>query len=539
MRAILPIVTILMTVAGCAPADRYDLIVRGAKVIDGSGGPQIPADIGVRHGQIAAVGDLSGASAKRFILAPGLVAAPGFIDVHTHIDEDILRFGLAENFVRDGVTTVIYGNCGASVIDVADHFRQVRQKGSAVNVATLVGHNTVLRQVKGDRAGDLNPAQLREARQLIRRGMRAGALGMSTGLIYTPGSYSKTEEIIELQKVAAEFGGIYVTHIRSEGDAILPAINEAIAIARSARCPLHISHVKLPADIARTIGGARAVINCIEKARAAGLTIGVDQYPYTASSTSISTLIPDELLTDGSTALRQRLKDAAYFIQAVEQMRKYHELDRGRKHLGYVAIASSAGFPRYNGMNLLQIAQARNSSAELLRDHSHTPVSMADQCRAALELFAAGDTSCVFHTMAEPEVESFMRWPLVAVASDSGMRQFGVGVPHPRGYGTNARVLGRYARDRGLFSIEEAVRRMTSLPAGSFGLRDRGLLRPGYAADITLFDPAMVIDQATYEKPHQYPLGFACVIVNGEVVFESGHMTGRRPGAVLTRQATK
>lgn len=527
-----------------APDPARELVVRNGKIIDGTGNAWFYADVLVRGGRIVEVSERVAAKPGALqINAVGLVVAPGFIDVHTHADRGVLESPLAENFVRDGVTTLVTGNCGASVRDVGDYFDQIRRRGAAVNVATLIGHNQILETVKGGGAAPLTPEQLERGRQIVRQAMTDGAAGMSTGLIYRPGMYSPPEEIIELQKVAAEFGGIYATHMRSEGSEILAAIDEALRVGRDAGCRVQISHFKLPADIAARIGGADTTLGKVLAAREKGQEVWVDQYPYTASSTSITTLLPDWVYDQGNAEALRRLHDPQQVEKMLADMRQNYEVKRQRKSLAYVVIGSYTAEPKLAGRNLYEIAQlfklrasaGDGGETELLAVNPPKlpDVSMEDQYRAAIEITRNGGASCVFHTMEEREVEQILAHPLVAVASDSGIRAFGSGHPHPRGYGTNARVLGRYVRERRLIALEEAVRKMTSLPATAFRFGNRGLIRPGYAADLTIFDAGTVIDQATFEKPHAYPLGIRYVVVNGYPVLADGEMTDLLPGEPL------
>ena len=564
MARLVPLLPVLVALLQCsgAPAQdaggpppgrpQFDLVVRNGRVIDGSGKPMFAADVAVKDGKVAVVGQVPAGHGALEIDANGMAVAPGFIDVHTHVDADIHQSPAAENFVRDGVTTIVTGNCGGSVADVGDYLARLAKRGAGVNVSTLYGHNTVLRAVKGDRKGELTPPQMDKARGMVRDAMRGGAVGFSTGLIYNPGQFSPTEEIIELAKVAAEAGGLYATHMRSENAGIMAAIDEALRIGREANVRVQISHFKLPAEAARKLGGANATVGKVTEARAAGADVWLDQYPYTASSTSISTLLPDHTLEAGVETARKRLADPAEYEKTLRAMLQHHGEKLGRTGLAYAVVASSGAFPKYNGKNIAQIAVMRRSEKaagdragadkpgtgkaeepELLKDAAKpadAAPGLEEQCRAVLDVFKGGNASCVFHTMEDAEVEAIMRSPLVAVASDSGLRQFGVGVPHPRGYGTNARVLGRYAREKKLFSVEEAVRKMTSQPAAAFRLADRGLLAVGRAADVVIFDPESVADRATFEKPHQYPVGIPTVIVNGVPVLRDGKLTGNLPG---------
>jgi len=406
----------------------------------------------------------------------------------------------------------------------------------AINVATLIGHNSVLREVKGDKAGDLTPEQMTRAKGIVRQAMFEGAVGFSTGLIYTPGQFSSTEEIIELQKVAAGMGGIYATHMRSESGSVMEAIDEALRIGREAKCRVEISHFKLPHTVAMKMG-SDSTLKKVLAAREAGQDVWLDQYPYTASSTSISTLLPDWVLEKGGDEAKKTLRDSVGLRRALDDMRQNFESSRARKDMSYVVIASCRGFPQYAGLNLKQIAIARKQEAttrELLQTSgSASNVTMEDQYRAAIDIYVAGGASCVFHTMDEQEVETIMKSSIVSIASDSGVRQFGRDVPHPRGYGTNTRVLGRYVRERKIITLEDAVRKMTSQPALVFGFKDRGAIKVGNRADITIFDADKVIDKATFDKPHQYPEGIDAVLVNGKVVFEKEKMTDALPGMPL------
>lgn len=520
---------------------RYDLVVRNGRIVDGTGNAWFYGDVAVRDDRIAFVGSLSEGSylTDNELDARGLVVAPGFIDVHTHADRALHRLPKAENFIHDGVTTIVTGNCGSSVTDVGGYFRRLTDDGVALNVATLIGHNSVLRDVKGNVAGDLSPEQMNEAKEIVEKAMRDGAVGMSTGLIYTPGQWSETEEIIELQKIASKHGGIYATHMRSEGKGIISAIEEALRIGDETDSRIQISHFKVVADYRDRVGGSDATLKKVADARANGQEVWLDQYPYSASSTSITTLLPGWVLEEGIEEARRILADPEQVGRVLDDMRKQFEGDRKRTSMDYVFISSSRGYPEYNGKNLKEIAQLMKlggeqgdeaGGADAAETQPLPEVSMEDQYRAAFDIIINGGASCVFHSMVEEDVENILRHPLVGIASDSGVREPGEGVPHPRGYGTNARVLGRFARELGVVTLEDAIRKMTSLPATAFRFTDRGLVREGYIADLTIFDPATVNDLATFEEPHQYSTGITHVIVNGTLVLEDGEMTDALPG---------
>ncbi len=519
---------------------RYDLVIRNGRVIDGSGNPWFYDDVGVRNGKIATIGRIvEGAGAKE-IDAAGLVVAPGFIDVHTHADSALHQHPLAENFIRNGVTTIVTGNCGGSVTDVAGYLSRLKNEGVALNVATLIGHNSILRRAKGDRAGELTAEQMSEAKAMVRRAMCEGAVGLSTGLIYTPGTYSDTEEIIELQKVAAEFDGIYATHMRSEAHEILEAIDEALRIGRESGSRVQISHFKMAMDVAKVMGGSDVTLAKVAKAREAGQEVWLDQYPYTASSTTIATLLPSWVRENGDDEARRILQDTDQLDRVLEDMRQTHEIRRDRSDMSFAVIAACRAYPEYAGRNLKQVTQLmkhkqeRAEGAPAAGEAAELPeVTMREQYLAAIDIYVKGGASCVYHSFSENDVENIMRHPLVAICSDSGVRVFGSGQPHPRGYGSNSRVLGRYVRQRGVITLEDAIRKMTAMPALAFRFNDRGLLREGHWADITIFDPQTVTDRATFEEPHQYPEGITHVIVNGQLVVEQGEVTKNLPGMPL------
>jgi N-acyl-D-amino-acid deacylase len=535
--------SLLLTFFFCTSAiaaPHYSLLLRHGKVIDGAGNGWFYADVAIDKDRIAAIGDLSDATADREIDATNLIVAPGFIDVHTHADEDLYKQPRAENFTRDGVTTIVTGNCGYSVKNVAEYFDHLKAHGSAINVATLMGHNTVIRQAKGDSGDAMTPEQMSKAKSLVEQAMKDGAVGFSTGLIYTPGKYSPTQEIIDLATVSAKFGGIYTSHMRNESTQILSAIDEALRVGREAHCRVEISHFKLPSDVAAKIGGAQTTLGKVMAARAAGQEVWVDQYPYTASSTTVTSMLPDYVYEKGAANAKMLLADPEQVAHVLQVMRKEHEIDRGRKDLSYAVVASCQAHPNYNGLSIKQIAQLRKAQekpgdGELLSTAPQpaAPVTMEDQYRAIIAITLDGGASCVFHSMDEKEVEDILKCPLVSICSDSGVRQFGVGMPHPRGYGSNARILGRYVRERHAITLEDAIRRMTTLPATAFRLKDRGELRVGNFADVVVFSADTVKDNATFESPHQFSTGYRAVIVNGKVVVDNDETTEALPGTPI------
>lgn len=510
----------LLGLCGTVFAEGFDVLLENATIADGTGKPLFEGSIGIREGRIAAVGNAAG-SAKIRIDAKRQVVAPGFIDVHTH-SEDICEIPVAENFLRMGVTTIITGNCGSSNTNVAEFFSHVERTRTAVNVATLIGHNSVRRRgMGGNFKRPPNEFELTQMKAQVDRAMRDGAVGLSTGLIYLPGTFSGTDEIVELAKVAASYDGIYVSHMRSENTKIFDAIEEFLRIAREARIRSQVSHIKLSAPT--SWGKAGEVLGALDRARAEGLAITHDNYAYTASSTGIAQLIPDSMREGTREDFAARVADPTKKARIFKLMAEARE-KAGRTDYGYAVIAQFQGDPRLNGKSIPE-------AARLLRGGD----SIADQVETVLDLELRGGASAVYHNMNSEDQRTFLMHPLTMVASDGSPRVFGEAVPHPRSYGNNARVLGQFVREQKVMSVTEAVRRMTSLPAVTFDIKDRGELRVGAWADVVVFDPEKVRDPSTIEDPHHYAEGFSTVIVNGVPVILEGALTSERSGMAVRK----
>jgi N-acyl-D-amino-acid deacylase len=510
---------LLFSIALTVQSQQYDILLSNGKIIDGTGNSWYYGSIGIKDGKIIAIGrNITGTAAKN-IDASGLFIAPGFIDVHTHIEDDEKKNPTADNFIYDGVTTVITGNCGLSNPDIGNYFRFLDSLKISINVASLIGHNDVRKTVMGRANRDATETELQQMENIVDKAMQAGAVGFSTGLIYIPGTYAKTSEIVRLAKVAAKYNGVYATHMRDEGDSVTYAIEEALTIGREAKIPVEISHFKLSGQ--QNWGRSKETVAMIEAARREGIEVTIDQYPYTASSTSISTLIPDAILADGQDSIKARLERPEIKKYVIAEMLKKIK-KRKLKHFSYAVVANYVADTTYNGKSIEQI--------NLLRGNKHKAKAEAE---TVIDIMINGGASAVFHGMGEEDVKRIMRYPFNMFASDASIRVMNAGVPHPRGYGTNARVLGKYVRDEKVLSLEEAIRRMTSLPAQKFQLQNRGLLKEGYAADIIVFDENKVTDLSTFEKPHQYSTGFIFVIVNGKLTLDAGKHTGARNGEVL------
>lgn len=509
----------LIICASSATAQSYDFIIRHGKIVDGSGNSWFYGDVAIKDNKIVAIGKVTG-TGKTELDATGLIVAPGFIDVHTHIEGNDMLVPTAPNFIMDGVTSVVTGNCGGSNVDIANYFRKIDSVRNSVNIATLVGHNSVRREILGDVQRDPTPAEQRQMEELVERAMREGAVGLSTGLIYVPGTYSKTEEVIGLAKAAAKYNGVYASHIRDEGDFVTEAIEEAINIGRQARMPVEISHFKV--TYKPNWGKSTSTVAQVEKARQEGIDVTVDQYPYVASSTTLSTTLPTWALSGGFDSLKWRLSTPAIRTKVKKEM-----LDNLKKKqlksYSYAVVARYSPDTTYNGKNISQINALKGRKAKA-----------ADEAETIMDLVGSTErVQVVYFSMNETDLRTIMEYPYNMFASDAGINRFGAGVPHPRAYGTNSRVLGEYVRVLKVVRLEEAIRRMTSLPAQKFQLKDRGLLREGMAADVLVFDESKVGDRATFEKPHAYAAGFKYVLVNGKLTVSDGKHTGTRAGVVL------
>lgn len=496
-----------------------DILIRHGRIVDGTGNPWFYGDLAIVNDTIAAIGNLQQWQGKKTIDANGLTVTPGFIDVHTHIENDEIKNPLATNFLMDGVTTVITGNCGLSKTDLGKYFSFLDSLHLAINAGSLIGHNDVRKAVMGNEDRDPTDSELNAMEALVDKAMKDGAVGLSTGLIYTPGTYSKTAEIIALAKVAAVYNGVYATHMRDEGDSVTEAIEEALTIAREANIPLEISHFKLSGQ--QNWGRSAVTIPMVIKARSEGLDVTIDQYPYTASSTSLSTLLPDWVLTGNSDSVKLRLQNKAVRKQCADYMLAKLK-KRKLTHYSYSVVAYYKADTTMNGKSIEDV--------NLAWKRKHTAAS---EVETIMDMMMNGGAGMVFHGMNENDVRNIMKYPFNMVASDASIRVFNEGAPHPRGYGSNARVLGKYVREENLIPLEEAIRRMTSLPAQKFHIDNRGLLKKGYAADIVMFDAATVKDMSTFEKPHQYSQGFHYVIVNGKVAIDNGLQNNIRSGVVI------
>jgi N-acyl-D-aspartate/D-glutamate deacylase len=602
---------------------RYELAILNGLVLDGLGSAPVRADVGVNGGRIVCVGRIEPAEAQSVIDAAGLTVAPGFIDVHTHVERNLPTGAqpfAAASFLRQGVTTIITGNCGRSAVPLGAMFAQLEKNGTQLNVAALVGHNSVRLRVMGESRRAPTPGELAEMQKLVTRAMDDGALGLSTGLVYEPGKYSHRDELVALARAAAARGGLYVTHLRDEAAEGVPAIREAIEIGEAAAAAVHISHFK--AQGPRQWGTADLRLGIIDEARRRNLRVTIDQYPYVASSTSLELLLPDGARAQTAAQLRQSLQHPQERARLRDEMLAMLHAN-GWQDFSFARVAYCPSNLSLNGLSAAQltsrvITSQRPSAANRRPPPTAQPDALAEenfgakqaepspvkeptpgakktpdapakeppapnvppppheppgagvkqppdvvmqkvaltkapapnvtapaarpeseverQAEAVLELLANGGAQMIYFDMAEPDVLAIMKHQDTMFGSDSGVRlDDAPAVPHPRGSGTFPRVLSHYVRDLGLLSLPEAVRRMTSLPAQTFGLNGRGQIREGFWADLVIFDPLSISDRATYEDPLLSPKGISYVIVNGGVVIHDGQITKALAGTALRR----
>ena len=503
----------------------YDLVIRDGLIVDGSGSPWYRGDVAIKGDTIVRIARSITEPARQTINVKGQVVAPGFIDIHTHARRGIFEVPTADNYVRQGVTTLIEGPDGGSPVPLAPFLKRIEALPTSVNFGMFIGQGSVRAAVIGEVNRKPTPEELDKMRALVKQGMDDGAFGLSSGLFYVPGTFTETDEVIELAKVAGRYGGIYISHMRDEATRSVQSVKETIAIGERGGLPTQVTHHKIIGK--KNWGMSVTTLRLIDEARARGVDATIDQYPYTASSTSVTAaLLPAWAQEGGREELLKRLKDPITRRKIKAETTRLIREERGGGDPRNVQLASCSWDASLAGKNLSDITRLRNL----------TP-TIPNAAEAALWLVEQGGCSGIFHAISEADLKRILRHPATMIGSDGEIPIFGTASPHPRSYGTFARVLGVYVREKKVISLEEAVRKMTSFPAQRLGLTSRGLLRPGMKADIAIFDPAMVRDLATFERPHQYAVGFSFVIVNGQIVFQSGAMTAARPGKVLYHQS--
>lgn len=533
----------------------YDLIIKNGRVIDGTGNVWCKKDIGLSEGKIKSLGCVNG-NAKKIIDVNGMIVSPGFIDLHNHSDMFILAYPNAESAIMQGLTTGVTGNCGISMAPInsshvdllkkylsfllvkeydykwdwqtlGEYYEKVEKQGTSLNIAPLVGQGTIRLAVKGFDASEVTKDEMSKMKILLEQSIKDGVFGMSTGLIYPPGCYSTTEEIIELGSVLNKYGLPYFTHIRNEGNELLESMAEAIKIGEECNIAVEISHHKSAGKA--NWGKVNASLRAMEKARNRGIEISCDAYPYSACSTTITSVLPIWMLDGGIEKMLERLENKE--IREAIKKELTEDTTKGEnwlKAVGWsgIVISECQLKKEYEGKSLENILKEKNRFNDPFEGFFDWLIEIE------------GNATVVIFAMDEDDVKTIIVSPLTAIGSDSSLTSpIAGGKPHPRTYGTFPRVLGKYVREENILTLENAIRKMTSFPASKIGLKKRGLIKEGYYADIVIFDPDNIKDKATYANPHQYPEGIKYVIVNGKIVVDNGEITGRKPGEILKRKS--
>ncbi len=516
-------------------AQDFDLLIRNGRVVDGTGNPSFVGDVALKDGKVAAMGKLGGRTAKRTIDAKDRIVAPGFIDMHNHSDSSVLVDGNAQSMIRQGVTSMIFGEGGSAApskefATLKDYFNELLKRGISPNIGTYVGSSQVWVHVHGEKAGPAPEAEMARMRAIVKQAMEDGALGVASSLSGPPGSWIDTAAMVAMCREAAPYGGIYSTHMRTEGFGVFDAVAESLEIGKQAGVPVDIIHLKIAEH--KLWGQMPELISTIAKARASGQEVEAHVYPYRAGQNNLSTIVPPWAHEGGRQALTGRLKDPALrprlekeILNGIPGSNWYNHYTATGSWEGMLVVAfSNPAYKKYEGKRMNQVIQDMGGG---------NPVDVLFK----VLIDNGGSVPTVFFHHSEDDMKFALKQPFVSIGSDGTAvateGPLARGNPHPRYYGTFPRILGRYVRDQNVITMEEAIRKMTSANAAKVHIFDRGMLRPGMAADVTIFDPKTIIDKATFEQPHQYAIGVEYVVVNGVVVLDQGKHTGARPGSVL------
>ncbi len=525
--------------------ENYDILIKNGYIVDGTGSPPYKADLAIKNETIAKIGDIDKKESEEVIDARGLIVAPGFIDIHNHSDLSIFLVPTADNYIYQGVTTIIVGNCGFSPAPInelnrgyienfmkfiqseikinwesfGEYLEELDELNKSINVGVLVGHGTIKAAAMGLENRVPTQRELKIMKDLIREAMEAGAIGLSTGLMYSPGVFSKTEEIIELAKIASRYGRIYTSHIRNEGEKLIDSVLETIRIGIEANIPVEISHLKSAGR--PNWGKVKIALKLIEEYADRGFEVGADAYPYTASSTSLLSIFPSWVREGDSEEIMRRLKDKNSLEKIAHEIEEKGILEWRRVEWSDIVISFSPTYTEVEGYTVNKLAEEWG----------------LDPLSAVLKILLDDElaTAMIVHGMCEEDVEKVMSHPYVSIGSDGSVKRLGIGKPHPRNYGAFPRVIRRYVREKKLLSLTEAIRKMTSLQANKLRIWDRGILRPGMKADVVIFNYHTIADRATFEDPHQYASGIKYVIVNGQFVVYQGKHTGATPGKLIRK----
>lgn len=510
----------LFFLSSCQPnLPEMDFVLQNATVFDGTGGDGQMVDVGVKGDQIVYVGNIKEAGTAEVLDLSGLVLAPGFIDIHTHLDP-ILRLSDCESHLRQGVTTALGGPDGGGVWPLGTYLDTLEEVGVGMNVGFLVGHNVVRSNIMGLENRAPTTEELNSMKAQIEQGMLEGAFGISTGLKYLPGTFADLDEVVQLSRVAAEHGGFYTSHLREEGLGLMGGVKEAVIIAEEATIPVVLTHHKV---VGKPMwGSSTKTLALVDSAREVGLDVRIDQYPYTASHTGIGILIPNWAKAGGNGRFRKRIQDPILRDSIKKQILFNIINDRGGADLKRVQFSRVRWEPELEGKTLHDWAIEEGMEPTL---ENGAELVMQAQFR--------GGANCIFHAMSEEDVNRIMQHPYTAIASDGRLNALGDGHPHPRAYGTFVRVLDKYVKQDSVLSLKEAIRKMTSLPAERMGFNDRGIIAEGYKADLTIFNPQQIKETATFTDPHHYPEGVIFVMVNGKWAIQDGELTKGKFGKVL------
>ncbi|WP_297335138.1 D-aminoacylase [Algoriphagus sp.] len=513
------LILIFLIFFSCQRQETFDILILNGTIYDGMDNPPLEADLGIRDGKIARIGELAGQKSRKTINAKGLIVSPGFIDMHTHL-EPIMEMPLAESLLRQGVTLALGGPDGGGPWPFSDYLDSLDQMEIGPNLAYLVGHNTIRREIMGNENREPTPEELTTLKSYVAQAMDAGAFGISTGLKYLPGTFAQLDEIIALSQVAAAAGGIYTSHLREEGLGLIEAVQEAIQLSKAATIPVVLTHHK--AIGVKMWGQSARTLELVDSARSAGLDIMMDQYPYAASHTGISVLIPSWALEGDK--FEERVKDPA-LKDSIKSGIIFNILnDRGGNDLSRIQFSRVSWQKDLEGKTL----------ADWLEMEGLEP-SIENGAELVIQAQLNGGTGTIYHAMDEKDVENIMKHPMTMIGSDGRLSRPGEGHPHPRAYGTFPRVLGYYTREKGVLDLQKAIYKMTGLSAKRLGIPDRGRIKEGNFADIVIFDADKIIDKATFTDPHQYPEGIPFVIINGHMVVEDHRFLNRGYGQILRK----
>jgi N-acyl-D-amino-acid deacylase len=513
----------LLTITACKnPSIPYDLIIQNGTVVDGTGAPSYRASIAIKNDRIVKISkeDIDAAQAINLIDANGLIVSPGFIDMHTNVEVNIQEYPLAENFIHQGITTLMASlHSGDQAFPLAIYADTLTM---SPNMGYFAGHSWIRKQVMEKKNKSPSKEELDSMKYYVEETMKQGALGLSTGLEYVPGNYADEAEIVELAKIASQYNGVYFTHMRNEGSGLLTSIRESINIGKKANISVQINHLKSTGQT--QWGWAKKALVLIDSARQAGIDVSQDIYPYTAFSTISSILIPQWAMAGGQEGLRKRLADKATSLKIKQEMAVLFKRDAGGEDLTKIQFRNFKQNPAFTGKTLADYAK-----------HLGLPLTLETGINLILDLELQGGFIGIFHAMSKQDIDHFLQHPNTMIDSDGDLLNFGEGHPHPRCYGAFPKILGHFVRDKKIISLENAIKKMTYLPAEKIGMKDRGRIQEGTIADLVIFDLSTIKDNSTYTDPHHFPSGIKYVLINGEMVLEKEKITGKMPGKWIKR----